>query len=160
MKTITRRLAAALLAGVLAVTVLAGCSSGGYSERQEQQQQTTLDNSLEEQNLRAKLEREEDATAQRYVYLMNFGQIVGYYTITGKVSSSGSQIAPEQDVVCRYNTSESCQAVDSAQDDGTYGAGDPGIFFFTTDGVLVETSLDYVVSDAPLAIDVPRLEAE
>ena len=38
-----------------------------------------------------------------------------------------------------------------------YGDGDPGIFFYTADDVMVETSLDYVVSDQPLAIDVPRL---
>ena len=43
------------------------------------------------------------------------------------------------------------------KDDGTYGAGDPGNFFFTTDGVMVETSLDYIISNEPIAIDVPRL---
>lgn len=47
---------------------------------------------------------------------------------------------------------------DSAKDDGTYGNGDPGIFFFfTTDGIMVETDLNYIQTDAPLSIDVPRL---
>jgi hypothetical protein len=47
--------------------------------------------------------------------------------------------------------------VDSAQDDGSYGDGDPGIFFFTTDDVMVEPALTTSLRTSHLAVDVPRL---
>lgn len=142
---------AALLAGITA------CTNDEYDNRKQKQATTGITNSLEKRNLEEKLQRENKPNAIRYVYLMNFGKIVGYYVIKGKVSSSGSQLAPEQEIICRYNSSDSCQAVDSAQDDGTYGSGDDGVFFFLADGTEVETTLDYIASDQPLAIDVPRL---
>lgn len=149
----TLTLAALALAGTLA---LAGCAgSAEYEQRKQDQDAVTLDNSLGIQNQKERLKREEDPNAIRYVYLMSFGDIVGYYVIKGKVSPAGTQLAPEQEIICRYT--DSCQAVDSAKDDGTYGASDAGSFFFTADGVLIETSLDYIQSDSPIAIDVPRL---
>lgn len=140
----------------IAALALAGCTNNEYSERKEAQNKTTLTESLGTANLEERLKREEDPSAIRYLYLMNFGQIVGYYVTKGKISSSAGQLAPEQEIICR-STAESCNPVDSAKDDGSYGPGDPGIFFFTTEGVMVETSLDYIQSDAPLSIDVPRL---
>lgn len=140
----------------IAALALTGCGSTEYQQRKESQKQTTLTESLGTANLEERLKREEDPSAIRYLYLMNFGQIVGYYVTKGKISSSAGQLAPEQEIICR-STAESCNPVDSAKDDGSYGPGDPGIFFFTTDGVMVETSLDYIQSDAPLSIDVPRL---
>ena len=156
MKKLTTRLAA-LVAAMLGLSlVLSGCSfDDRANERLKEQNQTTIKgDSLEKTNLKEKLERENDPTAVRYVYLMNFGQIVGYYVIKGKVSSAGSQIAPEMEV--DYHSYGNV-VLDSKQDDGTYGQGDPGIFFFLADGTMVSTSLDYVESDAPLPIDVPRL---
>lgn len=159
MKKLSTRIAASLAGITIATMALAGCSytDQEYEERKDLQSQTELKDSLEQKNLGEKRDRENNPSAQRYVYLMNFGTIVGYYTIVGKVSSSGSQIAPEQEVIRQWSEGFT---LDSAKDDGTYGEGDPGIFFFTTEGVMVETSLDYVVSDQPLAIDVPRLEVQ
>ena len=51
-------------------------------------------------------------------------------------------------------------SVASIGDDGSFGpneGGDRGVFFFTATGVMVETTLDWVYSDAPLQIDVPNL---
>lgn len=142
------------LAGVLAAgLVLTGCTSENQ-ERKEAQAQAQIKDSLEKKNLQKKRDREENPNTVRYLYLMNFGQIVGYYVTKGKISSNGSQIGPENDVIYAHSGGH---VVDSAKDDGTYGQGDPGIFFFTTDDVMVETSLDYIQSDQPLAIDVPRL---
>lgn len=152
-----KKLSAIAATAVLALT-LAGCgASGDWEEREKQQEDTTLDNSLGIQNLKERLKREEDPNAIRYLYLMSFGEIIGYYVTEGKISSSAGQLAPEEDLIKPWNGSSELYNVDSAKDDGTYGVGDPGIFFFTTDGVMVETSLDYIQSDAPLAIDVPRL---
>jgi hypothetical protein len=143
--------ASALMIAGLALT---GCGQSDLSKRQEAQKTSQIKNSLEKQNLEKKRAKEEDPSAIRYLYVMNFGKIVGYYVTQGKVSSNGSQIGPETEVVW---SNGSGWTLDSAKDDGTYGTGDPGIFFFTTDGVMVETSLDYIQSDAPIAIDVPRL---
>lgn len=140
---------------ILAVAGLAltGCSTQ-LSDREKAQAQSQIKDSLEKKNLERKRDREENPTAERYLYLMNYGQIVGYYVTKGKVSSNGSQVGPETEVLRNLSGNPT---VDSAKDDGTYGNGDPCIFFFTSDDVMVETSLDYIQSDQPLAIDVPRL---
>lgn len=154
-----KKLIAALVGAALIVS-LAGCTNAeteAYQQRQEQQATYVSTDSLEKENLQEKREREDDATAIRYLYLMSFGQIIGYYVTQGKISSNGSQMGPESEVV-QPCTSCDRYVVDSAQDDGSYGDGDPGIFFFTTDGTMVVTSLDYIQSDQPLAIDVPRLD--
>lgn len=142
-------------AAILAVAALAltACSPQ-VTAREEAQAKSQIVNSLEKQNLEKKRDREENPDAVRYLYLMNFGQIVGYYVTKGKISSNGSQVGPETEVLRQLSGNP---VVDSAKDDGTYGTGDPGVFFFTTDDVMVETSLDYIQSDQPLAIDVPRL---
>lgn len=113
-----------------------------------------LTDSTERRNLRERLLRTNDPNRQGFVYLMNYGQIVGYYAIKGKVSSTQSAMLPTDKVVDRY---EGDVVVQAPGDDGSYGDNEPGIFFFTTDGVMVSTSLDYIESDAPLPIDVPRL---
>lgn len=152
-----KKLTAGLVAAALTVSLVGCGASSDWEERENQQEQTTLDNSLGIQNLKERLKREEDPNAIRYLYLMSFGDIIGYYVTKGKISSSAGQLAPEEDLIKPWNGASDLYNVDSAKDDGTYGVGDPGIFFFTTDGVMVETSLDYIQSDAPLAIDVPRL---
>lgn len=157
-----RRLVAALAVGLTVVAGATACESTAkqsYEQRVKEQKTSPITGeSLEARNLKEKLTRENDPNRVGYVYLVNFGKPFGYYTIKGKVSSSGSQLGPEQEVVCPWSTGESCQPVDSKQDDGTYGQGDPGIFFFTAEGTRVETTLDYIYSDQPLAIDVPRLD--
>lgn len=146
-KLITIALAAALLLGATACTA--------NDKRQEAQKASqSQGESLEIKNLTKKKQREENAGILRYVYVMNYGQIVGYYVAKGKISSSGSQIGPETEIISGGGNGN---VVDSAKDDGSYGAGDPGIFFFTADDIMVETSLDYIVSDQPIAVDVPRL---
>lgn len=154
MKILTKTAAATMAAVLLLGT--AACTSSEYDDRKKAQS-AALENSLEQANLKEKLDRENDSEAIRYVYLVSFAKPVGYYVIKGKVSSSGSQLAPEQDLIRKSGED---YVLDSAQDDGTYGSGDPGIFFFLGDGTMVSTTLDYIESDAPLPIDVPRLGGE
>lgn len=155
-----RRITAALTASVLLVDLTA-CTSGTAEEKARDKQQAATQapgDSLEKKNLAEKRKREENPNAIGYVYLMSFGKVLGYYVIKGKVSSNGSQAAPEQDIVWTCRKGDCAPVVvDSAQDDGSYGDGDPGIFFFTTEGVKVVTDLDYVQSDQPIAFDVPKL---
>ena len=149
----------AAVAGCALLFGFAGCAGqSDYDKRKEQNKtQQVQGESQEQRNLKEKIKRDE-ASADKigYVYVMSFGKFVGYYTIKGKISDSGSQIAPEDDIICRYS-GDSCQAVDGPQDDNTYGTGDPGIFFFTTEGAMVVTSLDYLYSDQPIAVEVPKL---
>lgn len=158
MKNIKQKLVAVGLVGMLSLS-LTGCISKSQElkDREALQDKYKTSDSLELNNLKEKRNREEDPNAIRYLYLMNFGQIVGYYTTKGKISSNGSQIAPEQDLIKTCDGCSDRYILDSAQDDGSYGDGDPGIFFFTTEGIMVVTSLDYIQSDQPLPIDVPRL---
>lgn len=136
---------AAALALVATIGVT-GCTSSEYEQRKQQQTKAMFTgDSLEEQNLAAKVKRENNAARVGYVYLVNFGKPFGYYVIKGKVSSSGSQVGPEQEVI--KGIGGEGYVLDSRKDDGTYGAGDPGIFFFLADGTMVETTLDYIYSE-------------
>jgi hypothetical protein len=145
--------------------VLTACTGQTEEEkaRNEVQSQKATGDTLEKKNLEEKRKREENPNAVRYIYLSSFGQDKGYYISKGKISSSGSQRTPEQDNMwtCGGNSGHyGCApiVVDGAQDDGSYGAGDPGIFFYTADGKQIETNYDFLISDVPLtAINVPLL---
>lgn len=113
---------------------------------------------LEKANLKRKIALEENPNQVGYVYITSFGKPMGYYVIKGKVSSAGSQLQPEDDIVQPYSGSDR-YVTDGPQDDGTYGDGDPGIFFFLADGTYVETTLDHIYSTQPIRtfLDVPKL---
>lgn len=150
-----------ILAVVLALSACTGPTPEELA-REELQKTKLQGDTLEKKNLEAKRQREENPDATRYLYLYSFGQPMGYYITKGKISSSGSQRTPEQDNMwtCRANSSSTCEAivVDGAKDDGSYGDGDPGIFFFLASGQMVETTFDYIISDAPMtAVNVPLL---
>jgi len=153
-----------IFVGILLVLGLSACSEDGeYAERQEKNEAVIVENSQEVKNLEEKIKRDEASAGKiGYVYVMSFSKFIGYYTIEGKVSSNGSQLAPETEIACRrLHGSDYCEALDGPQDDNTYGEGDPGIFFFTTEGAMVVTNLDYLYSDQPIAnaIDVPKLNS-
>lgn len=154
MNKITKGISAAVLAGGLIFGATACTNNDEYLKRKEAQGTSQIKNSLEKQNAEKKRDKEEDPNAVRYVYLINYGNIMGYYVAQGKISSSSSQVGPESEVIKYYGEGF---ILDSAKDDGTYGPGDPGIFFFTTDGMMVETSMDYVVTDRPIELNAPKL---
>lgn len=56
-----------------------------------------------------------------------------------------------------YCSSDEQHVVNAPGDDGSYGLNEDGVFFFTTDGNMVTTNLDYIVSEQPLPFDVPEL---
>jgi hypothetical protein len=154
-----KKIASIALIGLISMGALSGCAqkSAELKEREQLQSQSSKKDSLELRNLAAKRDLEENPDTTRYVYIMNYGQIIGYYAAKGKISSSGSQIAPEQDLIKVCDTCSDRFILDSAKDDGSYGSADPGIFFWTVDGTMVETSLDYIVTTNPISLDVPRL---
>jgi len=117
--------------------------------------------SLERRNLRERLLRFNRPQKVGYLYVMSFGKFVGYYVVKGKVSSTQSQMTNGNQVWDGAGD-QGETVVDSIGDDGSFGpneGGDRGVFFFTATGVMVETTLDWIYSDAPLRIDVPNLLA-
>lgn len=153
-------IAAAILGSTLLLTGAACGPTAEDKARNELQSQKATGETLEKKNLAAKKEREENPDAVRYLYLYSYGEPMGYYITKGKISSSGSQRTPEQDIHYTCSSGGTCThvVVDGPKDDGSYGAGDPGIFFFKADGAMVETNFDYVISDQPLtAVNVPLL---
>lgn len=114
--------------------------------------------SLERDNLKNRLLRFNKPDKIGYLYVMSFGKFVGYYAVKGKVSSNQSQLT---NTVQTWDSGSGADTVgESIGDDGSFGeneGGDRGVFFFTTTGVLVETTLDWIYSDSPLTIDVPNL---
>lgn len=115
---------------------------------------------LERRNLSEKLTRFSDPNHNGFVYVMSFGKFLGYYAIKGKVSSNQSQMTnPTQ--TWKDGCGSGCEnipQVESIGDDGSYGENEPGVFFFTTGGVMVQTNLDYLYVDKPLDIgNIPQL---
>jgi hypothetical protein len=146
-----------ILAAIALVLGLSACEDNDTAKQYKQGAKAADKRSLEKTNLERKLKLDDNPSIVGYVYIVSFAKPMGYYVIKGKVSSSGSQIAPESEIVDPCSGSYCPSVVDGPQDDGTYGTGDPGIFFFLTNGTMVVTSLDYIYSTQPLPIDVPRL---
>ena len=160
------------LAGVAALAViLAGCTSGSSSSQTKDQATTQeyynklrdkvpypleqMQDSIERRNLREKLLRFTKPDKLGYVYLMSqTGEVVTFFTIKGKVSSTQSQMTTS-DVVGDYCDNSHCDHVSTKgpSDDGSYGENESGIFFFTTEDVYVTWSGSYIYMDAPLKVD-------
>lgn len=172
-----KRIATVIAAVIIGAIALTGCEDPKVSDSQTEGQKQTeqafsqqskavpypaseLRDSLERRNLRERLLRTNDSSKLGYVYLLNYGKVFGYYNIKGKVSSTQSQMTTSDliNYACADGLS-GCQAVTTTApgDDGSYGDNEAGIFFFTTDGAYVTTTLDYLYSDQPLPFDVPEL---
>lgn len=124
-----------------------------------------MDHSLERANLIKRYEYLNDENNVHHVYLIDEGQVVGYYVAQGKVSSVNSKLTNDKQIIATKeclaenanggdDDETNCyKAVESPQMDGSYGTNGDGIFFFTTSGDYVETNLDYVVSEEPKNIN-------
>ena len=91
------------------------------------------------------------------MYLINYGKVIAFYTIKGKISSVNSQITnPEQLSITRKETNGSWQYIDgviaSPAEDGSYGTNGDAVYFFTTEGAYVEYRGDYMLADQPLQL--------
>lgn len=168
-----KKLIAVLTAAVLVAT-LAACESKPKSNAQAQGQAQTeqayeqqskavpypvdqLKDSLERRNIRERLLRTNDPSKIGYVYLLSFSKPLGYYVIKGKVSSTQSQMTTDELVERHGDTGGGNFTYSAPGDDGSYGQNEDGVFFFTTDGAMVTTTLDFVYSDQPIPFDVPKL---
>lgn len=122
-----------------------------------------LQTSSERSNVsrRAEIFNNEDKIS--YIYLVNYGRVMAFFTVKGKVSSLRSYMAPIEQLVdykgrkCDSSWSNACGSgtaytVSAPDIDGTYGENVEGIFFFTTEGAYVEWKGDYMMSDQPLKL--------
>lgn len=169
-----------LLAALLLVITLSGCETGpGATTSSDRGQKLSeesfaaqekavpfpaadLKDSLERRNLKERLLRQNESDRVGYVYMLSFGEFIGYYTIKGKVSSTQSQMKPSDltDYACDDGIT-GCQVEikEGPGDDGSYGPNEDGVFFFTTNDVMVQTSTDYIYSDQPIAVGgIPELD--
>jgi hypothetical protein len=167
--TRSKALAAATVA-VVAVVALSACGTTTPTSTQQGQATTEqysqkltnaqpyplsqMNDSAERANLRERLLRMNDPNKIGYFYeLTQNGQIIAEYTIKGKVTSTGSQLTNTNLPV--YSGSSGISTVDSMGDDGSYGpneGGNNGVFFFTTNGGLIEYNGIWNYSDIPLTL--------
>lgn len=120
----------------------------------------SLTNSLERINIKKRLEMFDEPNKVSYIYLINYGRVMAFYTIKGKVTSGNKRLtSTQQQVESRwygargngggFNGSEIMEAPEL---DGAYGTSAPYIFFWTTDNVYVQWSGDYMLVDQPLQL--------
>lgn len=177
-------LTAVAMAGVLGLTACGGSSSASKAQKAQNNaagtkasefdaavpypfSKTTPSDPLERKNLAARLLAQNSKGSTAYVYVLAplDGKPIGYYVIRGKVSSTGSEMtSTDINVNCGFSGSnEACTNL-AIGDDGSYGmneGGQNGVFFFTSTGVLVETTLPWISSNAPIKLyaSVPQLDA-
>lgn len=186
----TTKLIIAALATTLVAMVAVGCTnytpqtdSQSVSQRvtQEYNKKLTakvpypleqMNDSIELRNLREKLLRFNKPDKIGYVYTFsNTGEVIDFYTIKGKVSSTQSQmtVTDQAQYICQVKPflpkdadvnradNQVCDwaITKSPGDDGSYGDNEPGIFFFTTEDVYVSMSFNTIwrYYDAPLKVD-------
>jgi len=119
-----------------------------------------LDYSLERENINKRTELWNDSAKVSYIYLINYGKIMAFYTVKGKVSSVNSQITNPSQISSRLvDDHVGYRYIDgvlpSPAEDGSYGTNGDAIFFFTTDGTYVEWAGDYMLADKPLKLTTP-----
>jgi len=115
-----------------------------------------LQDSLERRNLVRRLERINKTDQISYIYLVNYGKVMAFYTIRGKVSSLNSLLTtPQQVVAVTIQGDRKGYILPSPDFDGSYGKNPDGIFFFTTEGAYVEWAGDFLWCDQPLKLAQP-----
>lgn len=126
----------------------------------EEQPPVSLDWSLERENLNKRALLWNDPNKVSYIYLINYGRIMAFYVVKGKVSSVNSQITnPAQLAFQRKHSFGDAHYVTgvlpSPAEDGSYGTNGDSVFFFTSDGTYVEWMGDYMLCDKPLKLSTP-----
>lgn len=166
-----------LVVGVLALAaILAACTSSrpkqdsaqttgqNQTEQAFKQQQAAvpypvnqLKDSLERRNVRERLLRYNDPNKISYIYLLSLsGQVITSYTIKGKVTANDSQMTTDTIVQDCSGWQTPCRNnVTAPGDDGSYGPNEQGVYFFTTEDVMITWNGAYLLSDAPQDVKTP-----
>lgn len=160
-----------ILAGTAALAVLLGIGACSQSDTADQKKKRAnfdaaqakvpfpkdaITYPLERENVAKKLKLDSDPNRLSYIYLLSLdGKVISHFVAKGKVSSADSQLLPTQEVRDVCCSGYEAMQFEAAGDDATYGAREPGIFFFTPAGQLITWSGDYVQSDRQLSIKTP-----
>lgn len=134
----------------------------------ENQPPVSLQWSLERDNINRRTSLWNDKNKISYIYLVNYGKVMAFYTVKGKVTSVNSQITNTEQLTWRcvnadgtYSSDSLCAgasnrvisgSLPSPAEDGSYGTNGDAIFFFTTEGAYVEWRGDYMLADQPLKL--------
>lgn len=82
------------------------------------------------------------------------GDVIGQFTVDGKVTSLNSYLTPDSEYYELVYGGRYSRANNWMPDvDGSYGENDQGIFFFTTDGKYIEWTGTYLYSDIPFNVE-------
>jgi len=119
-----------------------------------------ISTSLERKNIARRLQEINKEDAISYIYLIDSGKVIAYYTVRGKVSSLNSYMTSMEQVVevekkkiPGGTTGQSEIVVLEAPDsDGSYGKNPDGIFFYTTEGARIEWDGKFLWSTQPLKV--------
>ena len=90
------------------------------------------------------------------VLFTDMGQVVGQFSVDGKVSSLNSYLTA--DYIQKGNGSGYTVETSLPDVDGSYGTNDDGIFFFTPAWQYIEWSGAYLYSDTPFKVSATVLE--
>lgn len=82
------------------------------------------------------------------ILLTESGDVIGQFTVDGKVTSLNSYLTPDSE---HYESQYENDWIPDV--DGSYGENDVGIFFFTTDGKYIEWDSHYLYSDIPFDVE-------
>jgi hypothetical protein len=93
-----------------------------------------------------RIARWNDPNKISYIYLINYGRVMAFYTVKGSVESKRSYLSPTLKPL--RGCSGVYPVVDAPDVDGTADS----VFFFNTDDVYVEWSGDYMWVDQPLKL--------
>lgn len=158
----------AVASGLLVVVLLSGGGCGSTEDIPQDDPQAaenfkaqkkndplpTLTDSLERGNIIEHLKRNNQADRIRYIYLMNdVGGVYAFYTIKGKVTSTGAQLTPTDSIVDPCSSSYCPEVVQGPTDDGSFGGDEGGVYFFTDTGEEVQWNGKWLVFDSPMKIN-------
>lgn len=112
-----------------------------------------LGDSLERRNIIDRLELWNNDNKVSYIYLTEYGKVMAFYTIKGKVTSSGKRLTPNDQLKgCDGGEWNQECVMEAPSLDGTYGSSDSYIFFWTTEGAYVQWGGNYMLVDQPLKL--------
>ena len=165
-------LSLAVVLVVILVTFVAGCSQmpkTGKTTKQEMElteknhaglikavPPPRLSTSQERKNLVRRLKTFNSDSKISYVYLIDFGKVMGFYVVKGKISSVNSKLTTGDQIIRTTGAgSWSTSVIESPQLDGSYGTNGDAVFFYTADGTYVEWNGLYMQCDKPLKMATP-----
>ena len=120
---------------------------------------SNINDSVERRNLSKRLTRFNVADKISYIYLVDFGKIMGFFVVKGKVSSVNSMLTCTEQLVDDGQGKSygrgNVHAVASPDLDGSYGSNGDAIFFFNDKDVYIEWNGVYMFTDQYIKLDQP-----